>query len=278
VSWEDLPFITTPANFSDENEEHLQLSIQLAFWLARPNVLYELVQAIPKEFKYRETILQNGLLALFELRYPKLIDFILSVKYRNEDLGPLKELFKISIDEGTTLTQKLDRLLTKGSEELITALFNQGLTIKDAPKLLPYFDKTPKFDTQHIWALLLSGKKREVEKFLKGKPTDDQSSIYFMLEGCHLAQSKGEGAALKHFEPLLEATFPSTPSLLAHFLKGHIDIKGPWFNQAFLWEKLQLYRQLSLYYTCLDKPRKAAHYETLIDKEFTKAAIPLNFI
>ena len=278
VSWEDLPFITTPSNFSDENEEHLQLSIQLTFWLARPNILYELVQAIPKEYKHREILLQNGLLALFELRYPKLIDFILSVKYRNEDFGALKESFEIAIDEGTTLTQKLDRLQAKGNEQLVASLFNQGLTIKGAPKLLPYFDEDSRFDVQHIWALLLSGKKRAVEKLLEKKPINNQSSIYFMLEGCYLAQSKGEDVALKHFDPLLEATFPSTPSLLAHFLKGHIDIKGPWFSQSFLWEKLQLYRQLSLYYTCLDKPRKAAQYEALIDKEFTKAAIPLNFI
>ncbi len=278
VSWEDLPFITTPINFSDENEEHLQLSMQLTFWLARPNILYELVQSIPKEYKHRELLLQNGLLALFELRYPKLIDFILSVKYRNEDFVLLKESFEIAINEETTLTQKLDRLLAKGSEQLVATLFNQGLTIKEASKLLPYFDKTPKFEVQHIWALLLSGKKQAIEKLLEKKPINNQSSIYFMLEGCHLAQSKGEDAALKHFDPLLEATFPFTPSLLAHFLKGHIDIKGPWFNQSFLWEKLQLYRQLSLYYTCLDKPRKAAQYEALIDKEFTKAAIPLNFI
>jgi len=278
VSWEDLPFITTPSNFSDENEEHLQLSIQLTFWLARPNILYELVQAIPKEYKHREILLQNGLLALFELRYPKLIDFILSVKYRNEDFGALKESFEIAIDEGTTLTQKLDRLQAKGNEQLVAALFDQGLTIEGAPKLLPYFDKDSRFDVQHIWALLLSGKKRAVEKLLEKKPINNQSSIYFMLEGCHLAQSKGEDVALKHFDPLLEATFPSTPSLLAHFLKGHIDIKGSWFNQSFLWEKLQLYRQLTLYYTCLDKPRKAAQYEALIDTEFTKAAIPLNFI
>ncbi len=278
VSWEDLPFIVIPANFSNENEKHLQLSIQLSFWLARPNILYELVQAIPKKYKHREILLQNGLLALFELRYPKLIDFILSVKYRNENFGPLKELFEIAIDEGTTLTQKLDRLLTKGSDQLVTALFNQGLTIKEAPKLLPYFDKTPKFNVQHISALLLSGKNREAGKLLKGKPINDQSSIYFMLKGCHLAQSKGEDIALKHFAPLLEATFPSTPSLLAHFLKGHIDTKGLWFSQSFLWEKLQLYRQLSLYYTCLNKPRKAAQYEAFIDKEFSRAAIPLNFI
>ena len=77
-----------------------------------------------------------------------------------------------------------------------------------------------------------------------GKPIDDPSSIFFMLEGCHLAATKGEEASLKHFEPLLETTFPSIPSLLGHFLKGTIDIKGPWFHQAFLWEKFQLYRQL----------------------------------
>ncbi|MCB1110729.1 MAG: protein kinase [Chlamydiia bacterium] len=278
ISWEDLPFIQTPANFSEESEETLQLSIQLAFWLARPNTIYELIQAIPNEYKHREVLLQNGLFSLLELRYPKLIDFILSVKYRNEPLVPLKEQFEIAIDEELSLSQKLDRLLTQKNPILLSALFRQGLTLQEAPKLLPYFEKAPQFETEHLWALLLSRKKRDSEKLLEGKDTSDPSSLFFMFQGCFLALTQGEDNALNHFDSLIETSFPATPSLLGHFLKGHIDTEGPWFKQAFLWEKVQLYRQLSLYYTCLDKPRKAAHYETLIDQTFSESAIPLNFI
>lgn len=271
MSWESLPFIETSDNFS-EDEETLHISILLAFWLARPNLIYELVQAIPKEHKHREILLQNGLNTLLELRYPKLVDFILKVKYKTESY----KNFEIAADEKISLTQKLEQL--RENPRILSVLVNQGLTIEEAPKLLPSFETLPQLEAEHIWALLLAGKKREPAKLLEGKPTDDPASLFFMLQGCYLALTKGEEATLAHFDSLIEATTPPSPSFLGQFLKGNIDTKGPWFNQAFLWEKLQLYRQLALYYTCLNKPRKAAQYEALIDKEFSESAIPLNFI
>ena len=280
MSSEDLPFIKSPANYSNEKEEHLNLSILLSFWLAHPGSIYELVQSIPEGFKQRLPLLENGLLALFELGYPKLIDFIITIKYRSES-GPefllLKNLFEIAIDK-STLAQKLDLLLQKANNRLLYSLISQGLTIKETPRLLPYFEKINKFDDLHIWALLLSGKKREPGKLLEGKSINDNSSLYYMLQGCYLASLEGEEGALAHFDTLLETPYPFTPTLLGHFLKGHIGLEGPWFRQAFFWEKIQLYKQLSLYYTCLNKPRKGARYERMIHKEFLNYEIPLNFI
>lgn len=280
LSWEDLPFIETPANFSDPKEENLYISIILSFWLDRPNSIYELIQHIPKDYKYRLTLLQNGLRSILQLGYPKLINFILSVKYhdeKNPEFLQLRKTFEIAIDD-IPLYQKLDLLIPKGNTPLIYSLFESGLNTKDAPRLLPYFKKTDQFDSLHIWALLLSGKKQEVKTLLEGKPIYDSSSIYFMLYGCFLACVKGEKAALAHFDSLLIASFPCSPALLGHFLQNRIDLKGPWFDQSFLWEKIQLFRQLTLYYSCLGKPRKAASFETLIKQEKEKSRIPLNFI
>lgn len=279
MSMEELPFIILPSNLSEE-EERLSLSILLSFWLAKPGSLYELTQAIPDRHKHSIPLLENGLLSLYELGYPKLIDFILSVKYRNESSPEfllLKNLFEIAIDQ-STLSQKLDLVLKKGNERYLSSLLSSGLTREEAPKLLPYFDELKKFDHLHIWALLLSGKKREPEKLLRGKPIDEPTSPYFLLQGCLLAATKGEEEALKHFETLLDTPFPPSTALLGHYLTEKINLKGPWFNQAFFWEKIQLYRQCALYYTCLNKPRKSAHYEALIKKEFENYEIPLNFI
>lgn len=280
VSWETLPFIKTPPHFSNEKEEHLFLSVLLSFWLARPGSLYELIQGIPKEFKHRLALLENGLLALFELNYPKLIEFIISVKCRNEsdpEFLLLKNLYEIAIDE-TPLPQKLDLVMGKANDRLLYSLFAKGLTIEDAPKLLPYLEESNKFEDLLIWTLLLSGKKREPGKLLEGKPIHDTSTLYFLLYGCYLAATDGEAAALAHFESLLDTPFPFTPTLLGHFLKKNIDLENSWFKQAFFWEKVQLYKQLTLYYSCLGKPRKAAQYESLVQKEFSKYEIPLNFI
>ncbi|MCB1106721.1 MAG: protein kinase [Chlamydiia bacterium] len=278
VSWEDLPFMTYPSNLSEDGEESLQLSIQLSFWLARPNILYELVQAIPKEYKHRQFLLQNGLLALFELRYPKLIDFVLNIKYKEETLPSLKDPFKIAIDETLSLSQKLDALCSKESDKVLSSLFRSALTPKESVALLPYFQKEPQFEIEHTWALLLNGKKKEANTLLEGKPTDDPSSMYFMLKGCYLALTKGEKEALNHYDSLIKTPFPRTPTLLGHYLKGHLSEKGPWIRQAFLFEKVELFRHLTLYYTCLGDSDKVSHYERLTEEVFSSAAISLNFV
>lgn len=82
-----------------------------------------------------------------------------------------------------------------------------------------------------------------------------------MLFGCYLALTQGEKAALKHFEVPFDQPFPKTPALLAHYLHGNISLSGDWFKGAFLYEKIQLYRHLVLYHTCLNQPQKAAHFE-----------------
>ncbi|MDN3509099.1 MAG: protein kinase, partial [Candidatus Neptunochlamydia sp.] len=253
VSWEGLPFIQIPPNFSCEVEEDVALSIPLSFWLARPGSLYELIQNIPETFKHRLTLLENGLLALFELGYPKLIDFIIRVKYRSElDPGFLlfKNLYEIAIDN-VSLPQKLDLIKDKASDRLLYSLFNQDLTIENAPKLLPYLKNFKQFEELYIWALLLSGKKREPGKLLEGKPVQDTSSLYFLLQGCYLARAEGEEVAMDHFDSLIETPFPHSPTFLGYSLKNYITLENFWFRQAFLWEKAQLFKQLSLYYLSL---------------------------
>ena len=100
---------------------------------------------------------------------------------------------------------------------------------------------------------------------------------YFTLEGCYIALTKGEKEALKHFENLTDTPFPPTDKLLGYALTRKLEKTG-WFEEAFLWEKVTLYRQLSLYYSCLDKPRKKGEVEALIEEEFEYMKDPLEFI
>lgn len=280
VSSEELPFIDSPPNFSSDEEDNLDLSILLSFWLARPGSLYELIQNIPETFKHRLTLLENGLLALLELGYPKLVGFIIRMRYRSQsdpEFLLFRTLYEIAIDNVST-THKLDLIQEKANDRLLYSLFHQDLGIEKAPKLLPYLKPLKQFEVLYIWALLLSGKTEEAGKLLKGKPTQDTSTLYFLLQGCYLAKKEGEEKALAHFDTLIETPFPRSPTLLGYFLKNHITLENSWFKQAFLWEKVELFKQLILYYTCLGKPRKASHYEKMIQKEYAKYEIPLNFI
>ncbi|MCB1116412.1 MAG: protein kinase, partial [Chlamydiia bacterium] len=107
MSMEPLPFIHEIKGLTEE-EETLSLSILLSFWLAKPGSLYELIQAIPEKYPHRLKLLENGLLALFALGYPKLIDFIISSSWKKEtdpSFLLLKNLFEIAIDD-LTLPQK----------------------------------------------------------------------------------------------------------------------------------------------------------------------------
>ena len=280
ISWEDIPFIEAPANLREEDSTHIRLPQQLAFWLSRPKSLYELTLEIPKESKQRFCLLENSLSALTALRYPRVVNFILNVKYK-EETDPqflmIKNTFEIMLDE-SPIEDKLDLLISKTKPKILLSLLENKLTIKNAEKLLPYFKKTDAYEVEHIWALLLAGKKSDAGKRLENKPSSDPSSPYYILEGCYLASTKGEKAVLSHFESLIEDTFPPISTLLGHFLKQNIDLKSRWIKEAFFWEKVQLYRQCALYYTCLNKPRKAAQYEEMVEKEFSKSQVPIDFI
>ena len=271
VSWEDIPFIESPPTFPDEKLEQIHLSIQIAFWLARPTSLYELALEIPQDFNRRHILLENAFLSLITLGYPKLVDFILNVKMKEDNsIEQVKKAFAI-LTSDADFEDKISDFHIKTPPKFYYPLLKRHLTLSEAPSLLPFFERKNFPKELHIWAFLLANKTKEAGKLLEGEDLP-------MLEGCYLAASKGEKAALAHFDSLIETTFPKTPTLLGHFLKGNIDLKSGWIKQAFLWEKLELYRQLALYYHCLGKPRKAASYEVMIKKEFSNSQIPLNFI
>ncbi len=152
------------------------------------------------------------------------------------------------------------------------------------PKLIDFIRSTkyPKEESLNVevslppaWEYLLKGDAKKGAKELKNKPIEDPSSIYFMLQGCYLALTEGEEKALAHFKELLEVPFPSTPTLLGHFLKGHLD---PWMKNAFVWEKVQLYKQLSLYYFCLGNKEKGSHHEACAKEILDNAQVSLNFV
>lgn len=279
-SWEPLPFLDLPSNLKEDLQIEISLPQILAFYLARPSVLYELTLGILERGKERFRLLKNTFSALYALRYPRLIHFLMNVKCAKEsdpEFLMIKNVFTILMDPSST-PEKLELLLPNTSPKLLSLLIEQSLTIKNAEALLPILKKTAAFEVEYVWALLLTGNPTEALKKLKTQDVSNPHSPFYILQGCYLASTQGEGASLSHFDPLIESAFPPTTTLLGHFLKKNIDLKFPWFNQAFLWEKVQLYRQLALYYTCLNKPRKATECEKMVDKLFAEYEHPLDFI
>lgn len=277
ANWETIPFIEYPLHLSTKKLEKIHLSVQLTFWLAYPIKFYELIHEVPKEDENFLLFLENILLSLIALRYPKLALFILNVKLQHIN----DPKFLTLRNRITILTQDLsiaDKLkLLKAPAKFFLVLIQQHLTITHVSTLLPYFEQERLSHSLYIWALLLAKKTQKAQQLLKGRAINDPTSPFYPLQGCLLACTKGKKAALDHFKDLIETRFPKTPSLLGHFLVGNITLKSPWIQEAFLWERLELYRQLALYHHCLGHSHKARSYEKMVEKELVQAQTPLNF-
>ena len=294
-NWEQLSFIELPSSFESETVKQTHFAIEIAFRLSKPIVLYEVSQTLKKNWRETPVLLTNALFALIEMDSFALIEYIfkkLSKKYSDPWFLLLKNLLGIVTENiQKPLTLKLDlffkvcqnKSFSQVERCLLTYLLKKGVTCKKSKETLPYFAKIDKkmFLPLYIRALLFAEKTQEAGKALTPlykKHCLDVSSPYHILYGCYLTQLKGEKEGLSHFQEGAETRFPSTRSLLCYFLKGHIDLKSKWANTAFLFEKISLFKDLSLYYFCAGKKRKSEEFEEMIEKEQLTDQIPLNFL
>ena len=294
-NWETLTFIEKPTTFLSKRAKQTHFAIEIAFRLSKPTVLYEISQMLEKKWEETPTLLANTLFALLEMDYFKLTDFILQkLEQQLSDTWflLLKNLVEIAIQhEKQPLSAKLDlffkacqyKTLSQIEKRLLSYLFNKGANCKQAKEILPYF---PKVDEEmllplYIKTLLFAENIDEAGKLLKTmckKEGANLTSPYHTLYGCFLTLSKGEKKGLAHFQKSFETRFPPTTSLLSYYLRGHINLQGAWTNTAFSFEKIALFKDLSLYYFCLGKKRKALDFEEMVEKEQLKDQMPLNFL
>ena len=293
ADWEPLSFIETPKHFSSDSAYNNHLATQLAFWLCKPTTLYEILQKIQKDTPERYLLIGNALFALLEMGHAKLAQYILQ-KHLQESTPEfllLKNYTEIAIQaEEKPVKDCLDLFfrvapnhLAKREARILKFLFEKGLTIKEAPTLLPFFEKLTHFEIEidlkplEIWALLLTHQTAQAKTLLPKSPISF-TSPYYPLYHCILTKQEGEKETLETLKPLLDVKYPPSSTLLSHFLKGTITLKSKWIQNAFHWEKLQLFNQLILYYFCLGKKRKVIQFEHMIVKEREKSQIPLNFM
>jgi len=290
--WEGLPFIEPLETQLGEKVGRMHLAIQLAFWLSKPTVLYELLQKIPCDIPETYLLVSNILFTLLEMGYPELVEYISirELDTRQPEHLLLKSYLEMGIQAENRPIQECLGLffslaphrLSSRENRVLRFLMEKGLNSKNVQMLLPFFKRLSRFDTLSIdlrpikiWALLLA---EENVGDLFPKERIETNSPYYPLYGCFLAREKGEKQALDYFELSLETPHPPSSALLSHFLQGAITLESPWMQNAFLWEKIQLFRQLALYYSCLNKRRKAGQFEQMIEKERKKCKVPLHFM
>ncbi|MCI0382465.1 MAG: protein kinase [Chlamydiae bacterium] len=236
---EPLPFFST---LQDRNRD---IAIQLAFWLGKIQILLELFDKAESD--------QEKLNILYALLH----------------LGKEEEVKKLSQRlEKISYQEEIQRSLARSEEvstlPAISYLFESGIETEDfdlLEKIFQTMDETtfsPEenfyLKAQSIWKLLLEDRFDLVNQFFIDLPEgwkEQENHPLFFLYGCFLRKVQGEKAALTHFSAASETPFPSLSTLLAQFLLG----KRKFEKKSLFFEKLQLYKQLALFYHCSGKKK-----------------------
>jgi eukaryotic-like serine/threonine-protein kinase len=225
-NWETLPLFNPNA-----------IAVQLAFFLARPIPLLEMIETGPW--------IEDAFYALLELG-------CISMVRENLRVAEFPEIQIALLAHEKGIKAALGE--NPSSARLLYCLGEIALDAGEAEIILPHL----KDDAQKIRALLLMNRWQEAAAIFDQYPLEQlsqENSPLFSLYGCYLWETEGEAIARAHFSAVSETPYPRTPSLLGHYLAGRIDLKKGWIEHAFLWEKMQLYRQLVLLSHCADNPQ-----------------------
>lgn len=198
--WEPLPFLYHRSDFTG-------LAVELAFWLAKPITLVEIIDNSQGDAE----LVNNALCSLWELGCK---DWI---KQHFPDFKHSSEI------------PPIEKFLWEKQWNKAADLFEQNL-----------------------------------------EAANDEKSPLYPLFGCYLMATECEEIALAHFSRGTENSYPPTTALLGHYLLKKISLKNGWIDRAFFWEKVQLLRQLILFYHCADQPKNVDFYKRKLNHELNR--------
>lgn len=281
-NWESLPFLEK-AVFTSKKQWLHSLAIQLAFWLSKPYTLQEILRELLDNFEEGSAeLIENALFCLIEMgaknsaqeEVENLIQFT-----HFPEIGRLVSLFSwLLSSKEEPLSQITSALFTSAplppSKERILFYFLKNVLKKRDPNELLQLGSSLSvgfsteasklfFDGYRIWALLLLNQWDEAKEQLNNYSKaflNQESSLLHFLYGCWLQATQGKEAAMKHLSTVLETAYPRSWTLASHYLIGKDQEIQTWLNQAFSWEKKQLYLQLSLYYYCAGDSLNFHHF------------------
>jgi len=232
---EPLPFLPR----AGDDEMLISFALELAFWLKKPFIIVDIVShKAPSEW-----LAKKGILALLKMNEIALAKQCLETHPQlQESFAPLmtSDSAPVNLDPHIALL-----------------LFDRHLHINTAKHLTPFIDASST-SYQTIWAYLLTGNFEGAASLLnrlESVDVLDPTSPYYPLYGCFLAATKGEEAALAHFNRPFDLRYPPLFALLGHHLRGGV------FKAALPYEKEMLYRHLALYHHCLGRHKEALSFE-----------------
>lgn len=287
--WEPLYFISLEGltHLPEGIQKHI-FAIQLAFWLAKPHTIAEIIdELLEGETIYIKAIC-SGLFALLVLNEHALArEKLATIKMRHPAEVVALQLIEIAFDCRVDFAAGLKRLftllpsqLTKQELRVILYLMEDALEHRQPERVHKiarfleqgyaiHADWRLKIDCCRIWAYLWEKNWAAAEEILHHysleQLTEETTYLHF-LYGCWLYATEGSEIANIHFSSILEVAYPRSWTLFSHFVHGKHEIKPSWLRKAFDWEKRQLYRQFVLFYHCSDEPEKEQHYQHELDR------------
>jgi serine/threonine protein kinase len=248
-------------------DETLTLCIQLAFWLAKPIPIMEILEST------KDPITINN--AFFALLYLGCDECVKEHPLFNQESSKLA----LAIDAGKKPAHVLKKFFEDRSSlnayedaRLMCLIFDRILDYGKSSMLLPYLKNPLQVSAQYqdqvnarlCRAYILEKKWQEVESIFKSYPSselENSRSPLFSLYSCFLRKTQGEEAAREHFSNVAGISDAHTATLLARFFTKKVAL-----NRLFYFEKLQLMRQLILYFEAA-KSSEAKVWKTRLKKE-----------
>lgn len=277
---------------TEESEElkNISFGLNLAFWLARPHTIIEMINDLVKIDPFPLITLGNAVFCLIELGALKTAEEALEYISKQPNAIAFKtrsDLLKIAVNSRLiSLESAVDEFihipeinLSKIHERTLFYLIEYALDTHQTHlvHLLYHYHKWQfssegdyKLHCYEIWALLIDKNWKEAGDLLHHFPIEilsQDTSILHFLYGCWLYITEGKEIANIHFGGIFEVSYPRTWSISSYYFLGKISEEHGWLQRAFLWEKRQLFRQLSLFYHCINDEMMSLHFKHLAERE-----------
>lgn len=295
--WEPLSFIEDdPGCGASEALRNKFFAIQLAFWLAKPYVLAEVIDELSK-LPLAPITICNALFSLIELGAWELaqehLQLVVDQHPHSEELLKRCQMLEIaiaahesSVDEAIDFFLKMPpTIMPKHQERVLLYLMELALEQHNTSLIHKLATHLEKFEFSSlggvyincalIRACLLDKEWNKAGELLLSYPVEllsQETTPLHFLYGCWLQVMEGKDIATVHFNGVLDVSYPRSWTLFSHYYNGKIIENQGWFDKAFLWEKRQIYKQMSLFCHCIGDDEKAEGYEKLSKEEYLNAA------
>lgn len=296
-NWEPLYFINETA--VPESLQESLFAIQIAFWLAKPYVLQEILDELLIMHMPDLPTISNALFALLELGAWQIAQEKLKQIYERMHMleaidQKARELFNLLDIAVMAHTNSLEDLEIKFMQQINQAhgpdLFRTVIHILNIALEKKAFDfvqhiarkvlalnvssyETDLLNSYLVWTYLEQKDWDAVTAILKKYNAADlsqESSPFYLLYGIWLWKNKSKDKGSEYFSNVFDTPYPRSNTLMSHYLQKSKKEQQAMLDKLFMWEKRQLFHQLALFHHCVGPARKAKEFAELASLEYSQ--------